>query len=67
MRRDALHEMLRQTQKSMIVTVMIHRNHDGLKQSHKSFREHHDDDTFPILEPSFKVFLFDANGRCEEL
>lgn len=65
--RDILHEMLQLTQKSLIVEVMIQRTHERLKQSYTPAREHNDDETLPYLEQSFKVFLFDGAGRCEEL
>ncbi|MGW3993208.1 hypothetical protein ACWEF6_06940 [Amycolatopsis sp. NPDC004772] len=66
-RRQVLHEFLQTSQESLIVEVMINRTHERLKQSHTPAWRHDNDDTLPTLERSFKIYVFDAAGRCEEL
>ena len=66
-RRDFLPELLQATGRSLIVEVMIHRTHDRLKLSHTPAWRHDDDDSLPLLERSFKIYLFDESGGCGEL
>lgn len=65
--RDLLKELLQATGRSMIVEVSINRTHERLKQTHTRSRSHHDDESLPFLERSFKIYLFDESGGCREL
>ncbi|MER7114073.1 hypothetical protein ABT332_06235 [Saccharomonospora azurea] len=65
--RDFLQDLLQASERSLIVEVMINRTHQRLKQSHIPAWRHDDDDSLPILERSFKIYVFDESGGCEEL
>ena len=57
-RRDALGELLRLTGSHLILTVMIDRSYRRRRHS----RDGDDDERFPYLEKSYKVFTIGADG-----
>ncbi|MEU9159626.1 hypothetical protein AB0D29_04975 [Streptomyces sp. NPDC048424] len=66
-RRDVLQGLLGLAGRSLIVEVMIDRTHKEHEQSY-TMRPHQDDDeSLPPREWSYKIYLFDDSGGCEEL
>lgn len=57
-RRDALGELLRLTGSHLILTVMVDRSYRRRRHS----RDGDDDERFPYLEKSYKVFTIGADG-----
>lgn len=66
-RQEALVDMLAMTGRRLIVDVTIGRTHEDLKPRYSGMRSDDDDETFPFLERSFKIYLFDASAGCSEL
>jgi hypothetical protein len=66
-RHEVLCELLRTTQRSLIVQVSIERTHEQLKQSRIPARRPQDDNVLPVLERSYKIFVLDESGGCGEL
>lgn len=62
-RRDALGELLRLTNSHLILTVMIDRSH----RRRRSSRDGDDNERFPYLEKSYKVFTIGAEGASISL
>ncbi|WP_157430493.1 hypothetical protein [Actinomadura macra] len=64
---NALQELLNLTGRSMIIEVMIDRTHKEHEQSYTTRFHQDDDESLPPRERSYKIYLFDESGRCEEL
>ncbi len=66
-RRDALQGLLDLAGRSLIVEVMIDRTHKAHEQIYTMRSRQDDDESLPPRERSYKIYLFDDSGGCEEL
>jgi hypothetical protein len=65
--RDALQELLDLAGRSLIVEVMIDRTHKDHGQIYSIRSDLDDDESLPLRERSYKIYLFDDSGGCGEL